>query len=348
MTVLRALCMLVAVALLAACARALPPGVTELTYASPYAPTHPFSKADIAWIKFVEQRSAGRLRVRPNWSGALLSADMSMEELRHGVADIGLVTPIYVRGGTQLIRVQSGFYSGATTIPSQVALYRCIEAASPRLAQEMHGLKVLAVQGGSLPGVVTRTRPVRSLADLRGLRLRAPTELLGVLRELGVDPVDMPMGEVYSAMSKGMIDGVVAPADTFRSLHFAEIAGHFNTLEVPRGAYPARAMSLIRWNALSVADRQVLTESGPVWEAALALEIKGAWQKGYDEALRHHIAILPMPAADQARFDALYLHNAEINARALGRLGIDGLGALQAARGAVKARDRITCQGPPS
>ena len=36
-----------------------------------------------------------------------------MIELRHGVADIGLITPIYVKGGAHLIRIQSGFYSGA-------------------------------------------------------------------------------------------------------------------------------------------------------------------------------------------------------------------------------------------
>lgn len=341
---LRALCTCVAVALLAGCTRVLPPGVTELTYASPYAPTHPFSKADIAWIQFVEKRSGGHLRIRPNWAGALLSADMSMEELRHGVADIGLVTPIYVRGGTQLIRVQSGFYSGATTIPSQVALYRCIAAASPRLAYEMRGLKVLAVQGGSLPGVVTRKRSVRSLADLRGLRLRAPTELLGVLRELGADPVEMPMGEVYSAMSKGMIDGVVAPADTFRSLHFAEIAEHFNTLAVPRGAYPARAMGEAKWNALSPENRRILSEASAVWEAAMAREIEGAWHKGFDEAKKRGVDIEAMPEADQARFDALYLRDAATNAAGLAKLGIDGAGAFRAARAAVHGRDRISCE----
>ena len=37
----------------------------------------------------------------------------------------------------------------------------------------------------------------------------------------------MPMGEVYSALAKGVIDGVVAPADTLRSLHFAEVAHYF-------------------------------------------------------------------------------------------------------------------------
>ena len=96
-------------ALLAACARPLPSGVTELTYASPYGPSHPFSKADKAWMDFVEARSGGTLRIRPSWSGALLSSDMSMEELRHGVAAVGLITPICVKGGTHRIRIQPGF-----------------------------------------------------------------------------------------------------------------------------------------------------------------------------------------------------------------------------------------------
>ena len=329
--------------LLAACARPVPPGVTELTYASPYGPGHPFSKADATWMAFVEKQSGGSLRIQPSWSGALLSSDMSMEELRHGVADVGLITPIYVKGGAHLIRIQSGFYSGADSVESQVALYRCIAAASPEMASELSGLKVLAVQGGSLPGVVTTSRPVRSLADLKGLRLRAPTELLSVLGALGADPVNMPMAEVYSAMTKGVIDGVVAPADTFRAMHFAEVAAHFNTLAVPRGAYPARAMSMARWQRLSDAQRGVLEAAVPIWEAALAKETRAALDKGMDEARAKGVAITPMPAAEQARFDALYLSEAEANARGLSRFGIDGMRAFRAARASVKGRGQVSC-----
>ncbi len=85
--------------------------MTELVYATPYSPTHPFSRADQRWMDFVEQRSGGSLRIRPSWSGALLSSEHSMKELRHGVVDIGLITPIYVKGGAHLIRIQSGFYA---------------------------------------------------------------------------------------------------------------------------------------------------------------------------------------------------------------------------------------------
>ncbi|NBC36174.1 ABC transporter substrate-binding protein [Novosphingobium sp. FSY-8] len=341
----RALLVAAGALVLGACARAPAPNVTVLTYATPYSPSHPFSKADQAWMKFVEARSGGRLKVRPSWSGAVLSSDMSMEELRHGVADIGLITPIYVKGGTHLIRIQSGFYSGADSMPAQLALYQCIAAANPQMAHELQGLKVLAVQGGSLPGIVTTHKQIRTLDDIRGLRLRAPTELLTVLASLGADPVNMPMGEVYSAMAKGVIDGVVAPADTFKALHFAEVARYFNTIKIPRGAYPARAMGMARWNSLSSADRAVLEEGQKVWEAALEREITAAAQRGMKEALRSKVVVSPASAQDQARFDAMYLHDAEVNARSLAAFGIDGMKAFHSARAAVKGRDQIACQG---
>lgn len=331
--------------LLAACARPVDPNVTELTYATQYAPSHPFSRADSAWMRFVEQRSGGRLRIRPIWSGTLLSSDMSMEELRHGIADIGLITPIYVRGGTHLIRIQSGFYSGVPEIEDQVALYRCIAAANPQVGHELNGLVVLAVQGGSLPGIVTRDRPIRSLADLRGLRIRAPTELLSVLRDLGADPVNMPMGEVYQAMTKRIIDGVIAPPDTFRSLHFSEVAGYYSSLSVPRGAYPARAMGVRRWNSLTPEQRRILEESIPVWEAALASENRAALDRGLAEARARNVTFTSLPAEDQARFDAIYLRDAEANARGMTRLGIDGLTAFRTARSSIGPGGSVSCGG---
>jgi len=269
---------------------------------------------------------------------------MSMEELRHGVADVGLITPIYVRGGTHLIRIQSGFYSGAESMEAQVALYRCIAATHPQFDRELAGLKVLAVQGGSLPGIVTRDKPVRSLEDIKTLRLRAPTELLTVLQSLGADPINMPMGDVYSAMAKGVIDGVIAPADTFRAMHFAEVAQYFNTLVVPRGAYPARAMSMRRWNGLTDEQRDVLDQSTAVWEAALAQEVRNALQTGFEEAERKGVVISPMPAEEQASFDVLYLRDAERNARALERFGIDGMAAFQTARASIPMRDQVICK----
>ncbi|MFM1885688.1 MAG: hypothetical protein RL026_845 [Pseudomonadota bacterium] len=333
---------------LVACTPRQPPaaGVTELLYASPYSPTHPFSRADQDWIRFVEERSGGSLRIRTSWSGALLSSEHSMLELRHGVADVGLVTPIYTKGGTHLIRLQSGFYTGADTVEKQVALYYCMARHHPQFASEMAGLKVLAVQGGSQPGILMRAGPLGSLDDLRGKRIRVPTELLPVLRALGADPVNMPMGEVYSALAKGVIDGVVAPPDTFRALHFAEVARHYTALAVPRGAYPGRAMSEARWKQLSAAQRRVLEESIPVWEAALARQTREAVQRGLETAQRDGVQLQPASAADQARFNQVYTQEAERSARSLSRYGIDGLSVYRTARASVTVAGEIDCKEP--
>ncbi len=331
--------------LLAACEKSMPEDVTELVYASPYPPSQTFSQADQAWMKFVEQRSGGTLRIKPVWAGTLLSADHSMEELRHGLADIGLITPIYTKGGTHLIRLQAGFYSGTTTMEGQLALYRCMEASSEQFAREMTGLKGLAIQGGSLPGLITRDRPVRTLEDLRGMRVRAPTELLSVLKVLGADPVNMPMGEVYSALAKGVIDGVISSEETFSSMHFSEVTRYFTDITIPRGAYIARAISMKSWSALSPEHQQVITESIPVWEAALESQVDKSMEKGLVVADETGIEFFTLPATDQARFDSIYNEQARQNAESLSRYGIDGVAVFNHARASVNADGTVTCAG---
>jgi TRAP-type C4-dicarboxylate transport system substrate-binding protein len=321
---------------------------TVLTYATPYGPNHTFSRADKTWMAWVAEKSGGSLTIRPIWSGGLISSDQSLIELRHGVADIGLITPIYAHGGTHLLRVQTGFYAGAKTYEQQVQMYRCLAADSAEYASEMQGLKVLAIQGGTLPGLLSRTREVHTLGDLKGMRIRVPTELLNVMRDLGADPVTMPMGEVYSSLAKGVLDAVVAPADTLKSLHFGEVAKHYTELEVPRGAYPARAMSERRWRALSSPEQEVLEASIPVWEAAMAKETRAAVQSGEAEGRAQQVQFIPVSPEEQKRFDELYDEDAARSAAALSRLGIDGAAvfrdARQIARG-IQQTGKVTCTG---
>lgn len=340
---MRRLILTLALVLLTACQPATTSGVRVLTYASPYAPTHPFSRADITWMKFVEAQSGGRLKVRPYWAGALLSSDQTLQEIRHGVADIGLITPIYARGGAHLTRAQTGFYGGVHTIEEQVAIYKCLAAEFPQIDRELTGIHVLMIQGGNFPGVVTRDRPVTKLSDFKGLRLRVPTELTPVLRKLGADPVDMPMGEVYSSMAKGVVDGVIAPTDTLKSLHFGEIAKYYSALHVSRGAYPARAMSDKTWRSLPPDLQAVLTRSQDVWEKAMATELIKALASGADYGHKAGIKFVDFDPGDQARFDAIYNETSLEDARRLKTLGIDGEPVFRRAQALIASG--AGCQG---
>ena len=211
-------------------------------------------------------------------------------------------------------------------------MYRCLAADSPEYALELRGLKVLAIQGGTLPGLLSRTRQVRTLSDLKGMRIRVPTELLNVMRDLGADPVTMPMGEVYSSLAKGVLDAVVAPTDTLKSLHFGEVAKYYTELQVPRGAYPARAMGERRWNALNLQEQRLLDASTAIWEAAMAKETRAAVQSGEAEGRAQQVQFIPVNAQEQKRFDELYEEDASRSADMLGRLGIDGAAVFRDAR----------------
>jgi TRAP-type C4-dicarboxylate transport system substrate-binding protein len=251
------------------------------------------------------------------------------------VADIGLITPIYARGGAQMLRAQSGFYGGVSTIKDQVEVYDCVQAGSPEIRRELQGLHVLAVQGGNLPAIVTRERPVRTLDDLRGLRLRAPVELIPTLKALGADPVNMPMNDVYSSLAKGVLDGVVAPGDTLKSLHFAEVAHLYTPLAIARGAYPARAMSQAAYERLPADLRALLDQSRSAWEAALDREISGSVQAGEDFGRKAGVRFVPVAPGEQARWDAAYNDGALQGARELRRYGLDGERVFRIAQSAV-------------
>lgn len=338
MNAARALTVLLACCL-SACAR---PGGAKgdagwsLRYATPYPPQHPFSRADKTWIDHVQAASAHRLRIEAFWSGSLLSSDQSLIELRHGVADVAAITPIYARGGAHALRAQSGFYAGAASFETQIATYKCLARSFPALNEELAGLRVLAVQGGNLPGVVTRNRPVHSLSDLTGLRLRAPSELIEVLHTLGVDPVNMPMGDVYSALAKGVIDGVVAPPDSLRALHLAEVSSYYAQLAIPRGAYPSRAISARALSRLPAELQAIVQASGTVWEAALSKEVGAALEGGRRYALERGMQFTNLPERDQRAFAAAYNVAAQKSARQLSARGIDGPAMFRSAQSFIQ------------
>lgn len=308
-----------------------PTGLYTLRYAAPYPARHPFGRADQQWIQHVQAASRGRLRIDAYWSGTLISADHGMLELRHGVADVASIRPIYERGGAHALRTQTGFYAGAQSFAEQVAIYRCLSRRFFVFRRELSGLTVLAVQGGTLPGIVTRRSPVRDLEDLAGLRVRAPVELLGVLVRLGADPVNMPMGEVYGALARGVIDGVVAPLNALGPLHLGEVAKHYTALAIPRGAYPARAIRTARLRQLSPELQKLLVESGSVWERGIAREVATAENRGRRYALNQGMEVHSPPQELQHALDEAYAVTAQQRARALTTANTDGEEILVAA-----------------
>jgi TRAP-type transport system periplasmic protein len=56
-------------------------------------------------------------------------------------------------------------------------------------------------------------KPVNTLADLKGMKIRVPNNTMQIkaIEAMGATPTPMPLGEVYPALTQGLIDGVENP-----------------------------------------------------------------------------------------------------------------------------------------
>ena len=95
--------------------------------------------------------AAGASRFKPFWSGALLSCEQSMEEIRHGVADIGLITPIYARAARICSAPNRASTAASQSSTDQVAVYECLAARFPAVRRRTGGAARPRGAGRQLP-----------------------------------------------------------------------------------------------------------------------------------------------------------------------------------------------------
>ena len=236
----------------------------KLTYASPYTETHPYGKADAEWIARIEEQTGGRVEITPFWGGSLITSREGVDELAAGVADIAYIAPIYARSGYDMNRLVPGMFYGYTDAAKVLSVYMGLWNDFPVFAEELAGVHVLGFNVGTPMHLLLREKPVTTLADLQGLRIRSAVDFIGPLSTFGAEGVTMPMTETYPALEKGVVDGVIAPYEALKSLSFAEVVKYYSTLPHSRGAYPSRAMNQAVWDGLPDDIKKVFDDN-TVW-----------------------------------------------------------------------------------
>ncbi|SHO81289.1 TRAP transporter solute receptor, unknown substrate 6 [hydrothermal vent metagenome] len=102
-------------------------------------------------------------------------------------------------------------------------------------------------------------KEINSLDDLQGLKMRIPGLGGEVMKRLGVNPVLLPAGEIYTALERGTIDATewVGPAlDTM--MGFAKVAPYYYKGWHEPGSILEITMNLARWNSLSKEHQAII------------------------------------------------------------------------------------------
>jgi tripartite ATP-independent transporter DctP family solute receptor len=211
--------------------------------------------------RLVSERTSGRHEVKVFHSRQLGEEKETLEQTRAGAIDLN-------RTNVALI----GNIVPAMNVLALPFLFRSIEHMQKVLdgpigseilgSFEPYGFVGLAFYDSGARSIYNNIRPVRSIADLKGLRLRVQQseQMSDMIRALGASPVELPYGQVLTGLATKLIDGAENNWPSFVTTDHYKHAGHY-TLTEHTMSPEVLVMSLKAWQSLSTEERRIFRES---------------------------------------------------------------------------------------
>jgi TRAP-type transport system periplasmic protein len=266
-----------------------------------------FGERCAQFVDHVNQNYKGTVQIRLVGPDAIPSLEQG-NALRSGVVDLACIPPAYytsVMPEADAAILSDLDFKGQRASGGWEALNK--------IAHQKENAEMITGYGDGVHFHVYTNRPVASMAELKTLKLRTTPNYTAFFRSLGAAPVNMPPGEVQTALERGVVDGYGWPLLGIFDLGWAQHTkyrvepGFYNVIVYVLANYA-------KWNKLTVAQRSALTESGQWLEggnAAWASERSEAERKRQTEA-----GIKPIPLGPEYVKQAYDAYWTEIGQRA--------------------------------
>ncbi|WP_439549886.1 TRAP transporter substrate-binding protein [Falsiroseomonas sp.] len=210
--------------------------------------------------ELVGQRTNNRIRMRTYHSAQLGQQDEAIQQMRLGSIDFANfnLSPFNnLAPSTNVVTLPFLFRDVAHS-------HAAIDGvAGQEIARDLEAIGIIALSwfDAGARSIYT-TRPVRTPADLRGMKIRVQTSDLWIdlMRALGANPTPLPFGEVFTSLQSGVIDGAENNWPSYESTRHFEVARFYSTTEhsnVPE----VLAVSRQRWQRLNEAERNILRDA---------------------------------------------------------------------------------------
>ncbi len=217
--------------------------------------------ANQEFIKLIEERSNGEIKVEFFPGGALYKGLDALQAVLRGDAQMTTLVSVY----WSAISPQLAIFDLPYAFPTHEAFYKATEdrAFLSKIFAEIEakGGKVIGVLPYDylLPG--NTQRATIKPADFKGLKLRALGKTNAkTLEALGARPVPINITEVNGALEQGVIDGLNTPADAFISYKWEETVRHVTYAKYYFAFYPW-AVNAKWWAGLSEAHRKLIQDT---------------------------------------------------------------------------------------
>ena len=206
----------------------------------------------------IKEESGGKLSYTMYAGGALGKGPAHYDIVKNGMSDIGYFTATWTPGKFPLAEALSMamWIDGkekATAIGNE--LY----AKSPALQKEFEDVHLLELNG-CIQSFLWTKKPVTSLEDLNGLKSRTPGGMqTQYIKNLGAEPVFMPLGDVYTSLDTGAIDGLVTCPPLLLAFKLHEVVKH-GVIATFGCVTEGVVMNKRKWNKLDAEKQAVITK----------------------------------------------------------------------------------------
>jgi TRAP-type C4-dicarboxylate transport system substrate-binding protein len=176
------------------------------TYQHPSSPQCALIKE---WAKEVEEKTGGRVKVTVYPSSTLVGPFETYEGVTKGVTDIGNSNFSYSKGRFPMMEALELPYGIKR---ADVGTYMLNEFYKKFKPKELDDVKILWLEGMA-PGRLHTRKPIKTVDDMKGVRIRSNAFTAKMVTALGGTPVALPISEAYEAISKGVCDGIATAYD---------------------------------------------------------------------------------------------------------------------------------------
>lgn len=219
---------------------------------------HSQSKIMKPWFEAIEKATDGRVKIEPTTS-SLGAPPTQFDLARDGVADVVFAVHSYTPARFTLGLIGLLPFTGDSAEAVSVAYWRVTKKMFEQ-ADEYKGIKLLGLMTSDPGHLFNARRPVASVEDFKGLKLRVATTVTAKIVEVvGAVPVTAPAPKTYEILANGVADGTFSTLDAFRSWKLQTLQPYFTRF--PGGLYNNTfyiAMNLDKWNAISPEDQAAI------------------------------------------------------------------------------------------
>ena len=196
----------------------------------PMSPFH--AKFMQPWADRVMKQSNGRIKIQVYPSMQLGGTPPQMfDQIKDGITDIGWTVAGYSAGRFPTFEIFELPFMVNSASGGSRALWEFVQV-NKLDKTEFKDVKLLAVHQHDEPHFHMVGKPIKTLGDLKGMKVRAPTRITNkLLSALGATPVGMPITQVSDALSKGVINGALVPWEIVPSIKAHELVKYHSEID---------------------------------------------------------------------------------------------------------------------